>query len=102
MLRCALARTNWLLAMVDVPPHLAEREGRKDVARAGATPLKCCAPEPRRKPGYTLPRWFCWCWERVSDRLGARARPPDGTRPPPRAGLYLRGWRAGSRTWPSR
>src|SRR3977135_1538085 len=31
---------NWLFAMVDVPPHLAEREGRKAVRGRDATPLR--------------------------------------------------------------
>src|SRR5215469_9322924 len=98
MFRCAFARTNWLLAMVDVPPHLAEREGRKGVARAGATP-RTVPRQNRGHPGVmtapeaddTLPRGFCRCWERVSDLLAAR------TRSTPEAGGHPRAWRTGTR-----
>src|SRR6266498_971199 len=96
MFRCAFARTNSRFAMVVVPPHLAERKAGQRYA--GGTPPRfgCSAPEPRRNAGSHPPRGFCWCWERVSDRLAAR------TRPPARAGGHLRAAPAGWRTWRSR
>src|SRR5215475_671978 len=61
MLRCALARTNWLLAMIDVPPHLAERKAGR--CRAGGC--------------------------HTAELLRARTAPDTGLHPPPPVLLVL-------------